>query len=169
MATDPGMAWTNDAVVAIEAPPDADFDPLPEAQWSLDAPRTGVCGAVGPRVIALPGGGFRMYYSQILPRPGFPAGANDYVTYYAGYSQSNRVYILRTVSDDGLTWRKDAEPVIAPGPGGWDAAKCSELCVIRLPRRDGTPPRYRMLYEAWEGTAANERGAWRIASATSSF
>jgi hypothetical protein len=129
-------------------------------------------------VIALPGGGYRIYYSQILPRPGFPAGANDYDNsttrilsafskYYAGYGQSNRAYILRAVSDDGLTWHKDSEPVLSPGPGGWDGAKCSEMCVIRLPQREGTVPRYRMFYEACDGTANNERGVWRIASATS--
>ena len=330
VATDPGTAWTKDAAVAIEAPPDADVNPRPEAQWSPHALRTGVCGAVSPRVLALPGG-YRLYYSQILPRPGFPAGANDYdnattrilsafsadgdvwtpepgvrlspqaggagefrvvssevvpigdggrlrmyyeccagpqsitnsirsavstdggldwapepgvrlesqgqnysaprivflrdgrcrlycaergrgivsavsddgglkfrpepgvrlapdgtydmhsafapeilwvadagyVMYYAGYRQSNRAYILRAVSDDGLTWRKDSEPVISPGSGGWDAAKCSEMCLIRLPQRNGTAPRYRMLYEACDGTATNQRGVWRIASATS--
>ena len=330
VVTDPGKFWGKDTNVAIEAPPDAAVDPQPEAQWSPEAQRTGICGAVGPRVIALPSGGYRMYYSQILPRPGFPAGANDYdnattrilsafsadgdvwtpepgvrlspqaggagefrvvssevvpvgdgsrlrmyfeccpgsqsvtnsirsaisidgglewelepgarmesvrhnfsaprivflsdgrcrlycydrgrgiisavsddgglvfrpepgvriaqdgahdshaafaseilcvanagyVMYYAGYSQSNRAYILRAVSEDGLTWRKDSEPVISPGPSGWDTAKCSEMCVIRLPQRDGRTPRYRMLYEACDGTAINERGVWRIASAT---
>lgn len=329
--TDPGLRWTKDAAVAIDAPPDTDVDPCPAARWPADRLRTGVCGAVGPRVIALPNGGYRLYYSQILPRAGFPAGANDYdnattrilsafsedgdvwipepglrlspqtggagefrvvssevvpvgdgsrlrmyyeccagsqavtnsirsaistdgglewtpepgarweargrnfsaprivflsdgrcrlycvergrgiisavsdaagvvfqrepgvrlahdgaydsyaafapeilhvtsagyVMYYAGYSQANRAYILRAVSEDGLIWRKDPHPVISPGPGGWDAAKCSEMCVLRLPQRDGTAPRYRMLYEACDGTAANERGVWRIASATS--
>lgn len=331
VAADPGRAWTKDSAVAIDAPPDTDLDPRPESRWSPDAPRTGVCGAVGPRVVTLPRGGYRMYYSQILPRPGFPAGANDYdnattrilsafsadgerwtpepgvrlspqtggagefrvvssevvpdddssqlrmyyeccagsqsvtnsirsaistdggiewtpepgarwevagrnysaprivflsngrcrlycvergrgiisavsddggfvfhseqgvrvaqdgpfdvhaafapeilrladagyVMYYAGYSQSNRAYILRAVSDDGLTWHKDTEPVLSPGPGGWDGAKCSEMCVIRLPQREGTEPRYRMFYEACDGTAKGERGVWRIASATS--
>jgi hypothetical protein len=331
VATDPGLSWTKDAAVAIESPPDADSDPLPEANWPPQAQRSGICGAVSPRVLALPGGGYRMYYSQMLPRPGFPAGANDYdnsttrilsafsddgdvwtpepgvrlspqvggagefrvvssevvpvgdgsrlrmyyeccagsqsitnsirsavssdgglewtaepgarlerdgrnysapriaflgdgrcrlycvergrgvisavsddggsvfrpepgvriaqdgaydsyaafapeilsvagagyVMYYAGYRQSNRAYILRAVSDDGVTWRKDSAPVISPGPGGWDAAKCSEMCVIRLPQRDGTAPQYRMLYEACDGTTTNERGVWRIASATS--
>ena len=303
VAADPGTVWTKDADVAIEAPPDADFDPQPAAQWPSRILRTGICGVVSPRMLALPGGGYRMYYSQILPRPGFPAGANDYdnsttrilsafsddgdawtpepgvrltplaggagefrvvssevvpvgdgsrlrmyyeccagpqsvtnsirsaissdggiewtpepgvrleadgcnysaprivflrdgrcrlyccergrgitsavsddqglvfrpepgiriaqdgafdsysafapeimcvagagyMMYYAGYSQPNRAYILRAVSDDGLMWRKDAQPVISPGPGGWDAAKCSEMCVIRLPLSGGLP------------------------------
>ncbi len=331
MATDPGTLWTKDAAVAIDAPPDADVYPPPEAQWSPQALRTGICGAVSPRVLALPGAGYRLYYSQILPRPGFPAGANDYdnattrilsalsldgtvwtpepgvrlssqaggagefrvvssevvplddgarlrmyyeccrstqadtnsirsaissdgglvwtpepgarleaggrnyaaprivflgdgrcrlycvergqgiisalsedggltfrqepglriaqdraydayaafapeiirldgagyVMYYAGYSVLSRADILRAVSDDGLTWRKDAEPVISPGQGRWDAAKCSEMCVLRLPQQEGMPPRYRMLYEACDGTAQEKRGVWRIASATS--
>ncbi|MDB5334933.1 MAG: hypothetical protein JWN70_552 [Planctomycetaceae bacterium] len=333
VATDPGLSWTKDAAVAIEVPPDAERDPRPETHWSAESPRTGVYGVVSPRVIALPGGGYRMYYSQILPRPGYPAGANDYdnsttrilsassedgerwlpepgvrlspqvggagefrvvssevvpvgdgrrlrmyyeccagpqsvtnsirsavstdgglewtpepgvrwqaagrnfsaprivflddgrcrlyclergrgiisavsdaaglvfesepglriaqdgtydshaafasdilrvanlgyVMYYAGYSQSNRAYILRAVSDDGLTWHKAAEPVISPGPGGLDGAKCSEMCVIRLPHREGAAPRYRMFYEACDGSAKDERGVWRIASATTNL
>ncbi len=326
---DPGTLWSKDAAVAIDAPPDSDTSPCPEAIWPREARRTGVCGVVSPRVIALPGGGYRMYYSQMLPRPGFPAGANDYdnvstrilsaysqdgqdwvpepgvrlspqeggagefrvvssevvpvsdgrqlrmyfeccagsqavtnsirsatsadglkwtmdpgvrveseghnyasprivflddgrcrmylfdrgqgiislvsrdglefhrepglriaqdgahdtlcafaseivrvvgagyVMYYAGYSRASRADILRAVSSDGLTWKKDSEPVIAPGPGGWDAAKSSEMCLIRLPGAASEAPRYRMFYEACDGTAPNSRGVWRIAAATS--
>jgi hypothetical protein len=326
---DPGIVWTKDACIAIEAPPDVDLDPQPAATWPRDAVRTGLCGAVSPRVLALPGGGYRMYYSQILPRPGFPGGANDYdhsttrilsahstdgvvwapepgvrlspqaggagefrvvssevvpvadgsrlrmyyecctgpqsttnsilsavstdgglewqlepgsrlaqaghnfsaprivflddggcrlyvydrghgiisavsddglafqpepglriaqngpydshaafapeivrlaaggyVMYYAGYRKSNRADILRATSPDGLIWKKSAEPVISPGPHGWDAVKSSEMCLIRLPSDQGHS-RYRMLYEACDGTATGERGVWRIASATS--
>jgi hypothetical protein len=94
------------------------------------------------------------------------AGAG-YVMYYAGYSRPNRAYILRAVSDNGLTWQKEPEPVIAPGPGGRDAAKCSEMCMIRLPQGEGTQHRYRMFYESCDGTTTNERWVWRIASATS--
>jgi hypothetical protein len=330
--TDPGRTWVKESKVAVDAPPDGDTAPLPEAEWPPGARRTGICGAVSPRVIVLPGGGYRMYYTQILPRPGFPAGANDYdnattrilsaissdgeiwkpepgvrlssqqggagewrvvssevvpvagsahrlrmyyeccggpqsepssirsavsddgglvwtlepgvrleasgrnysaprivflddqrcrlycldrgrgiisalsedggftfrpepglriaqdgrydvvvafapeivrvesggyVMYYAGYSAPNRAYILRAVSDDGLSWRKEAEPVLSPGEGTWDAAKCSEMCVCRLPQKPGRKPGYRMVYEACDGTAKNERGVWRIASATS--
>lgn len=331
VATDPGSSWVKDAAVAIEAPPDTDVDPLPEARWPSSAARTGVCGAVSPRVLALPGGGYRMFYSQILPRRGYPLGANDYdnstarilsafssdgfewipepgvrlssqaggagefrvvssevvpvnaggllrmyyeccpgtqsvtnsirsaissdgglgwtlepgarleaaghnysaprilflndgrcrlyvyqrglgivsavsdegglvfhpepgvriaqdgaydahaafapeivsvagagyVMYYAGYGNRNRAYVLRAVSDDGLTWQKENKPVISPGPGGWDAAKCSEMCLFRLSQGEHRPPRYRMVYEACDGTAKDERGVWRIAGATS--
>ena len=332
--TDPGTSWVKDAAIAVDAPPDRDVDPHAEAQWPAQAVRTGVCAAVSPRVIALRKGRYRLYYTQVLPRPGFPAGANDYenatarilsatstdgtvwipepgvrlssreggagefrvvssevvpladgdgrlrmyyeccsgpqsepntilsaisedgglvwtpepgvrlqaagsnyaaprivfldngqcrlyccergrgiisglsedggltfrqepglriaqngrfdthaafapeimrpdggayVMYYAGYGAPNRAYILRAISDDGLTWRKDTEPVIAPGQGAWDAAKCSEMSVFRLPNGPGQLSRYRMVYEACDGTAPDERGVWRIASATSAM
>jgi hypothetical protein len=327
---DPGVRWSKDPAVAIDAPPDSDTLPCPEAIWSQADRRSGLCGVVSPRVLALPSGGYRMYYSQMLPRPGFPAGANDYdnattrilsafshdgqtwisepgvrlspqeggagdfrvvssevvpvsdgrllrmyfeccagsqavtnsirsatsadglkwtmdagvrveseghnyasprivfldkgccrmylfdrgqgiislvsndglkfhpepglriaqdgtydtlcafaseivrvvgagyVMYYAGYSRPDRADILRAVSTDGLNWTKDAEPVITPGPGGWDAAKSSEMCLIRLPGTANQPARYRMFYEACDGTAPNSRGVWRIAAATNS-
>lgn len=332
--TDPGRFWSKEAQVAIDAPPDSETTPDPSAAWPCEELRTGLCGVVSPRVLALPGGGFRMYYSQILPRPGFPAGANDYdnastrilsafssdgqswipepgvrlapqeggagefrvvssevvpvgdgqrlrmyfeccegsqaatnsirsamsldglnwsmdpgvrvaseghnyasprilflddgrcrmylldrglgiisllsqdglefhqesglriaqdgpydslcafapeivrvadggyVMYYAGYSQvpescASRADILRAVSGDGLNWEKEAEPVIAPGPGGWDAAKASEMCLIRVPGSLNDSARYRMFYEACDGTAPSARGVWRIAAAYS--
>ena len=87
--------------------------------------------------------------------------------YYAGYSTPGRAQILSALSDDGLKWRKEPEPVIAPGQNVWDAAKSSEMCAITLPRQNGQPPRYRMHYEACDGTAENQRGVWRIAGATS--
>jgi hypothetical protein len=330
--TDPGASWGADADVAIDAAPDGEVDPLPEARWAPHALRTGVYGAVGPRVIALPGGGYRLYYTQILPRRGHPAGANDYdnattrilsatssdgsnwtaepgvrlsprdggagafrvvssevvpmgdavdrlrmyyeccggpqstpnsirsaasddgglvwapepaarfgndgghymsprivfldddhcrlyccaqgqgiisamsrdggltfrqepgvriaqdgtydamfafapeivrppgggyMMYYAGYGSPHQAHILRATSDDGLTWCKELGPVIAPGNSRWDAAKCSEMCLFRLPSEEGHAPRYRMVYEACDGTAQNARGVWRIAGATS--
>ncbi len=339
---DPGVNWDKDPRVAIDAPPDCDARPLPESTWPQDAVRTGVCGVVSPRVIALPGGGFRMYYSQILPRPGYPSGANDYdnastrilsawssdgmgwfpeagvrlspqeagagdfrvvssevvpivdgrrlrmyfeccpgsqgvtnsirsatsddglkwelepgsrvesaghnyaaprivfleggrlrmylfdrgegiislvsndglrfdpepglrikqdtdhdrlcafapeiirvagvgyVMYYAGYSDPKEASILRAESTDGLRWTKWPRPVITPsrrqlgsqqsgsqrlGAGKWDAAKASEMCLIRLPEGPDQITRFRILYEACDGTAPGARGVWRIASA----
>lgn len=339
---DPGVDWEKESCFAIDAPPDWDTRPLPESAWPEDAVRTGVCGVVSPRVIALAGGGFRMYYSQILPRPGYPSGANDYdnastrilsawsddgmrwvpeagvrlspqeagagdfrvvssevvpigdgrrlrmyfeccpgsqgvtnsirsatsddglkwelepgsriesaghnyaaprivfledgrlrmylfdrglgiislvsidglrfdpepglriaqdtdhdrlcafapeiirvagvgyVMHYAGYSNPQTASILRAESTDGLRWTKRVRPVITPsrrqlgsqesgsqrlGPGNWDAAKASEMCLIRLPQGDDKTTRFRMLYEACDGTAPEARGVWRIASA----
>jgi len=331
--SDPGTSWHKHDSPLIEPPPDGQLNPPPEMKWPARAPRTGLCGVVSPRVITLPGGGYRMYYTQILPRPGFPAGANDYdtsttrilsaasangltwtpergvrltpaqggagdfrvvssdvvptyqgdgtlrmyyecclgpgampstirsalstdggltwavepgirlggsktsfmspriffhddrlcrlyccergvgvisavsedggvtferetgvrisqdgpydkvtafasevlriaggglVMYYAGYAAANKAYILRAESTDGLAWRKDPRPVVSPGPGPWDAAKCSEVCLFRLPRQAGSPPTYGMAYEACDGTAKDQRGVWRIAGAVSS-
>ena len=90
-----------------------------------------------------------------------------YLMYYAGYRAPNRAYILRAVSDDGLAWRKESEPVIAPDHGRWDAAKCSEMCAFRLPHRQGQASRYGMVYEGCDGTAEDERGVWRVARAVS--
>lgn len=326
---DPGIMWSKAGAVAIDAPPDCDPRPSPEAVWPSNAVRTGICGVVSPRVVRLPQGHYRMYYSQMLPRPGYPAGANDYdnvstrilsaysvdgqrwtpeagvrmspeeagagefrvvssevvpvgdggrwrmyfeccagsqavsnsirsatssdglnwtidsgdrvaspghnfssprivfledgrsrmylydrghgiislisrdglefvaesglriaqdsaydavcafapeivivpnvgyVMYYAGYGSATRADILRAVSSDGVRWTKSASPVVAPGPGGWDAAKASEMCLIRLPTAAGEPARYRMFYEACDGTAPGARGVWRIAAASS--
>ena len=71
--TDPGNAWVKDELVAIDAPPDGDADPSPEARWPTNARRTGMYGVVGPRIITLPDGRYRLYYTQITPRVGFPA------------------------------------------------------------------------------------------------
>ena len=87
--------------------------------------------------------------------------------YYAGYRELSRACVLTAVSDDGLEWHREAEPVLAPDGSGWDAAKCSEMCVFSLPHRLGESPRYRMVYEACDGTAKGKRGVWRVASATS--
>ena len=331
-SSDPGRHWQKESLAAIDAPPDTETIPLPEARWSPTDRRTGVCGVVSPRVLALREGGFRMYYSQILPRSGFPQGANDYdnsttrilsarssdgrvwipeagvrlspqaggagdfrvvstevgpcstadgslrmyyecawgpqsepntirsalsrdggltwepesgirfevegsnvsspricyledgrcrlychlrgqgiisaiadkvgltfhreagcriaqdgkydaftafapeilrvqdlgyIMYYAGYATSNRAYILRAVSKNGLDWHKESNPVIRPGGGTCDDAKCTEMCVFPIPQSGTENPVYRMVYEACDGTANNERGVWRIASAIS--
>ena len=329
VTSDPGTDWAKDPEVAIEAPPDTDVDPAPEAQWPDAAARTGLCGAVTPNIVELAGGGYRMYYTQILPRPGFPQGANDYNNattrilsatsadgsawtpeagvrlsareggagefrvvapevvpipggggrlrmyfeccpgpqsvessirsavsedglaweaepgdrlsgqggsynaprvqvlddgacrlycsdsvegivsavsddggftfrlepgrrivreheheatsafapevlringggyrmYYAGYSDPTRACILTAVSDDGLDWVKQTEPIVVPG-GRFDGAKCSEMGTMCLPQVPGQTPRYRLFYEACDGTAAGKRGVWRILSAT---
>ena len=73
----PGVQWTSDSGV-IDAPPDNDLDLSPDVQWPPEAARTGLCGAVSPRVVALAEGGYRLYYTQLLPRTGLPAIANAY-------------------------------------------------------------------------------------------
>jgi predicted GH43/DUF377 family glycosyl hydrolase len=327
---DPGTDWVSDSV-AIDAVPDNDIDPSADVQWPEDSARSGLCGAVGPRIVALPDGGYRMYYTQILPRAGFPAGANDYGNctsrilsaasrdavnwipergvrlspqaggagdfrvvssevvpiadnsgrlrmyyeccngpqsaqnsirsavssdgliwnvedgerfqltgqnisapriqflddgrcrlycsersrgiisavsndgrtfapepgiriapggpfdrltafapeilrlpsggyrmYYAGYSEPQQADVLTATSDDGLNWKKSSEPVLSPGSSAWNAAKCSEMCVVWNTDRQTSDLNFRMFYEACDGTAADKRGVWRIAGATGS-
>lgn len=329
VAVDPGTNWVKDSAPAIQAPPDHPDDISPAAQWPEHAKRTGIYGAVTPNVVTLPNASYRMYYTQILPRPGYPNGANDYNNassrilsavsensiiwtpepgirltpqaggasdfrvvspevvpvsvrpykwrmyfescpgsqsesstirsaisddglnwvvesgvrlgcstssfnspkvlflddgrvrlycsergkgiisaisddglsfvqeqglrlnpsnsydaltafasevlhirnsgyrmYYAGYSALNRAYVLSAWSADGLNWTKEDEPVIIPGDR-WDAAKCSEMCIMPIPSPPDQAPRYRMFYEACDGTAQDERGVWRIVGATS--
>jgi len=93
-------------------------------------------------------------------------GEGNYVMFYAGYSAANRAQILRATSVGGLNWNKETSPVISPNGTGWDAVKCSEMALIPLPTKPGSLPRFRILYEACDGTAAGERGVWRIASAS---
>ncbi|MAE59794.1 MAG: hypothetical protein CMJ49_00400 [Planctomycetaceae bacterium] len=334
VATDPGVLWVKDGAAAIDVPPDEAVDPSPEGVWGADAVRTGVYGSVSPRVIAQTGGGYRMYYTQIMPRAGYPLGANDYdnattrilsavsadglkwtpeagvrlsaeqggagefrvvscevaplpeasrgsgrlrmyyeccrgsqetvnsirsavsddggvtweaeagirfeaaggnctsprivfladgrcrlycsvrgrgilsavsadglrfeleagvrvapggvhdamtafacdimmhrdvgyIMYYAGYGHAKRADVLRATSEDGLMWRKAAEPVVSPTGRGCDAVKCSEVSVFAL-RGDGAGSgRYGMVYEACDGTGPDLRGVWRIAGARS--
>lgn len=99
-----------------------------------------------PEVVRIVGSGYRMYY--------------------AGYSAANRAYVLSAVSEDGLVWRKETEPVISPG-GRWDTVKSSEMCVISVMDDQERPAHYRLFYEACDGTAIDQRGVWRIAAATS--
>lgn len=325
---DPGTVWLSHSV-AIDASPDSAPDPAPDARSSPNATRTGICGSVAPRVIGLRDSTYRMYYTQILPRAGHPAGANDYDNassrilsatspdaqkwtpepgvrlsaaqggagefrvvssevvpradssaglrmyyeccdgpqsqqnsirsavsddglqwtaepdvrlqfrgrnlsaprilflpdgrcrlycsqrgtgiisavsddggltfssepgiriapdgqfdhltafapeilrlpagnyrmYYAGYGNATRADILTALSDDGLTWRKDAHPVLSPGANSWDDAKCSEMCVIWNSRSANGTSHFQMLHEACDGSAEHQRGVWRVASA----
>ncbi len=332
VSCDPGREWSRQTAPAIDAAPDEDTDPRPEATWSADAVRTGLCGAVSPRVVKCPEGGYRLFYSQILPRAGFPAGANDYDNattrilsavsddglswipepgvrlgaeqggagefrvvssevvpmaddsdrlrmyfeccrgpqstrnaihsavsddgglnwnvepgerlaideanissprivflddgrcrlyvnrrehgilsavsddggttfeleagvriaqtpphaaytafaseilkvgpsrfrmYFAAYSRPEHAAVMTAVSEDGLEWEVDPDPVLSPSGEGVDAVKCSEMCVVELP--DSTPEcgHFTMLYEACDGTAVDRRGVWRLACAVS--
>lgn len=328
---DPGCDWAKDPQGAVEAPPDDDREPRPDARWAPAARRTGVGAAVAPRVVRLPDGSYRLYYTQLLARPGTSLGALDFATatarilsavsadgmawtpepgvrlsaaaggaggyrviagdiapigavggrwrmyyecadgprldasrilsavsvdgglswvpepgvrlgapgrsfftprvllladgglrlfcgergrgiisaradargldfreepgvriasdgpydattafapevlrlpgggllmYYAGYETDARAHILRATSAEGLEWRKDPGPVLSPTPGGWDAAKCSEMSVFACPGTPGGRPRHRLVYEGCDGTAAGRRGVWRILGAT---
>jgi hypothetical protein len=83
-------------------------------------------------------------------------GDGSYRMYYAGWTvEPVRGRVFSATSADGLSWNKDPEINLDFG-GRYDAEKCSEPCVMRLP--DG---RYRMFYEA-----CDELHVWRILSAT---
>jgi len=84
---------------------------------------------------------------------------DGYRMYYAGYSKPQRADILTATSADGIHWQKDETPVLSPGSKPWDAVKCSEMCIIRV------ADQFHMFYEACDGTAADQRGVWRIAHA----
>ena len=53
VAVDPGIAWIKDETPAIDVPPDTETRPAPEARWSDNARRSGVCGAVTPDVVPI--------------------------------------------------------------------------------------------------------------------
>jgi len=94
---------------------------------------------------------FAVYAPEVLR-----LGDGSYRMYYAGWQADPvRGRIFSATSADGVAWSRDPEVNLEFG-GRYDAEKCSEPCVIRLP--DG---RYRMFYEA-----CDERGVWRILSAT---
>jgi hypothetical protein len=141
---DPGTSWASESI-AIDAPPDNDIAPAPDAQWESNAPRTGLCGAVSPRVVALPRGGYRMYYTQILPRDGilpragFPFGANDYD------NASSR--ILSATSVDGVAWRPESGVRLAPQQGGAGDFRVVSSEVVPTAQAG----RLRMYYECCDG------------------
>tara|TARA_B100001123_G_C15327526_1_gene1030062 strand:- start:2576 stop:3601 length:1026 start_codon:yes stop_codon:yes gene_type:complete len=140
--SDPGISWIKDEAPTIEAPPDNDPDPLPEAKWASNAKRTGICGAVAPRVVKLPDASYRMYYTQMVPRPGHPAGANDY--------DNVSTRILSATSTDGLSWTPEAGVRLTPHQGGAGAWRVVSSEVV--PTSDG---RLRMYYECAPGTQSD--------------
>jgi hypothetical protein len=148
--TDPGLSWVKDTGPVIDAPPDYvpdcasdnDVHPLPEAQWLAEGKHSGLCGVVSPRVIALPGGGcrgYRIYYSQMLPRRGFPAGANDY--------DNCTTRIVSATSPDGLTWTVEPGIRFSPEQGGVGVVRVVSCEVIPTT----TPGQLRMYFECCHG------------------
>ena len=138
VARDPGLDWVKDSEPSIEAAPDADVSPRPEARWDALAARTGICGAVSPRVVKLHSG-FRMYYTQILPRAGFPAGAVDY-----GNATTR---ILSAVSNDGVKWTPEPGVRLSAEQGGAGEFRVASSEVV--PVKGGG---LRMFYECCPGT-----------------
>ncbi len=140
--TDPGRAWLRDVEIVVDAPPDDDANPLPEAQWPSTARRSGVCGAVSPRMIALPTGGFRLYYTQILPRAGFPQGANDY--------ENSTARILSAISPDGIHFVPEPGVRLSPAMAGAGDFRVASGEVVPV----GNGGRLRMYFECNPGSHA---------------
>jgi predicted GH43/DUF377 family glycosyl hydrolase len=88
-----------------------------------------------------------------------------FVMYYAGYGTPKQSHILRAVSSDAITWKKEEEPIMSPGVGIWDYAKCSEVSLYHMP--PGSASTFGMVYEACDGKGNETRGVWRIAGAKS--
>jgi len=144
---DPGTAWTRTATAAIDAVPDAHASPppAPEIRWPREAARSGICGAASPRVLRLSDGSYRMYYTQILPRIGYPAGANDY--------DNATTRILSAVSTDGVSWTPEPGERLTPEQGGAGAFRVVSSEVVPMPDRSG---RLRMYFESCPGTQSTE-------------
>ena len=176
VSTDGGLTWASEPGVCLGGTDSYNAPrvlPLADGRWRL------YCGARGAGIVsAISQDGGRTFQREaglrLAPSLSYEAltlfapevlriAEAGYRMYYAGYSAANRACVLSATSEDGLSWRKESTPVILPG-GRWDRVKCSEMCV--LPQSTGTPG-YRMMYEACDGTAADERGVWRILSATS--
>ncbi|MCE9589025.1 MAG: hypothetical protein K8S99_00695 [Planctomycetes bacterium] len=141
MPHDPGARWVKQAGAVIDAVPDGVTEPLPEARWPSDAKRTGVYGVVSPRVVRLRSGGYRLYYTQIMPRPGFPAGANDY--------ENATTRILSAVSADGLAWTPEPGVRLSAVQGGAGEFRVASSEVV--PALEN-PARLRMYYECCPGS-----------------
>jgi len=143
VCVDPGMAWTKDPRPVVEPPPDGVADPAPGAVWPADAPRSGTCGVVSPRVVRFRDGRYRLFFTQLLPRPGFPAGAADY--------DNATSRILSASSRDGVTWTPDDGVRLTPRQGA--AGEFRVVSSEVVPDR-GDPARLRMYFESCPGTQA---------------
>ena len=143
--SDPGLSWVKEAAVAVDAPPDSEIDPLPESQWPEHSARTGICGVVSPRIVCLANGGYRLYYTQILPRIGFPAGANDY--------DNATTRILSAFSRDGSTWTPEPGVRLSAHQGGAGEFRVVSSEVVPFADESG---RLRMYYECCSGPQSNQ-------------
>ena len=94
-------------------------------QWPPEAARTGLCGAVSPRLVALAEGGYRLYYTQILPRADHPAGANDY--------DNATTRILSALSTNGLSWMPEPGVRLTAEQGGAGPFRVVSSEVVPVP------------------------------------
>ena len=140
VSNDPGTIWAKDTKPAVDTPPDGETDPAPESAWPASAARTGIYGVVTPHVVPAASDGWRMYYTQILPRPGYPAGANDY--------DNATTRILSATSAEGVTWSPEAGVRLTASQGG--AGDYRVVSPEVVPLTDGSE-RLRMYFECNPG------------------
>ena len=140
VARDPGTRWVEDPAPALAGPPDSEVVdgrlPDPAGVWPSDAIRTGLAGVVAPNVVLTADGRLRMYYTQILPRSGYPAGATEYE-----YASAR---ILSAVSTDGQRWLPESGVRLTPQEGGAGDSRIASAEVVPIP---GTPGHLRMYFE----------------------
>jgi len=86
-----------------------------------------------------------MYYTQILPRAGHPAGANNY--------DNATTRILSAVSTDGLSWTPEPGVRLTPAQGGAGEFRVVSSEVVPMPDGSG---RLRMYFESCPGPQSTE-------------
>jgi hypothetical protein len=110
--SDPGTRWVKDPGIVIAAPDDS-------GEWK----------ALTPNVVAVPGGGFRMYYTVSGP-------GRDY--------GPTRAVILSAFSSDGSSW--EPEPGVRLAPHGPDAS-VRVVCPDVIPLSPADGGGWRMYFE----------------------
>jgi hypothetical protein len=82
--------------------------------------------------------------AEIL-RPMVIINGGAYVMWYSGMNagETTNYKIGRAVSTDGITWTKDADPVLEPTGSGWESVHVAAAWVIKMP--SGVNP-YKMWY-----------------------
>jgi len=86
-----------------------------------------------------------LYYTQILPRPGFPAGANDY--------DNASTRILSAISSDGSTWTPEPGVRLSSQEGGAGDFRVVSSEIVPLASGSG---RLRMYYQSSKGTQSTQ-------------
>lgn len=163
--------------------------PVVKADAAAEAAEAGA-GSGGSAIPAVAGAvAYRMYYAGVYSTAAGgdaadgSGGGGDAADDNGGGGPAapvppapNRVAIFTALSADGINFALDSTPVLLPGAEsgvqkpcflkrdeGIAWAKTSEMTVFQC--SDGS---FKMLFEACDGQAEGERGAWTIGAATRS-
>lgn len=109
----------------------------------------------------LSGGGTGAWDANVgVPWVLFNADSGRFEMWYTGSPPNCRIGFA--VSNDGISWTKDTDPVLNPTPGTWDSLLVAGPCVLR------ESGQYRMWYTgAREPSGGSQLGLDRIGYATS--